>query len=62
MNPGTSGESGPYQGGAQSAPDSSGQSGGGNLKSAPESGEMTGTEQLHRPKDRRFTEPTQPAR
>lgn len=62
ISPGTSGERGTYQGGAQTAPDSSGQSGGDNLKSAPEPGEMTGTEQLHRPKDRRFTEPTQPAR
>jgi hypothetical protein len=32
------------------------------LKSGPQAGEMDGTQQLQRPGNERFTEPTQPAR
>ncbi len=54
---GTSGTSG-----TEDTESEAGSSGGGGLKSGPEAGEMEGTQQLEMPADRRFSEPTQPAR
>lgn len=57
----TSGTSG-TSGSTSPAPGNTGKSSGGNLKSGPAPGEMGGTQQLERPQEQRFTEPTQPAR
>ncbi len=64
MAPGTSGESGANSGTSGNAEPSSGMSerpGSDTPKAGPSAGEMEGTQQLHRPKGLRFTEPTQPA-
>ncbi len=62
QSPGGTDEGGMPRRGTEAMPGMTGRSSGGNLKGGPEPGEMTGTEQLQHPQDRRFSEPTQPVR